>query len=98
MDSLFSRIDSCNTSDNKNDDFEFSYSTVESYNDNSPQRKKTQWGKLCDKFLIPDRNRGTLSFAEYHALDANNPAEKAKRNLHQRDCSSLTANGLLSLI
>ena len=80
MDSLFRKIDSSDASFQKNDDFEFSFSTVRSSSDNLPQRQKLPLVELYDTFKIPDQKRGTLSFDEYHALDPKNPAAKVKRD------------------
>lgn len=48
--------------------------------DNRPIARTLTFGELIQEFSTPDTARGTLTAAEYHALDGGIPAEKARRN------------------
>ena len=48
--------------------------------DNRPTARKLTFGDLIQEFSAPDTARGTLSSAQYHALDKADPVQKAQRN------------------
>jgi hypothetical protein len=45
-----------------------------------PTLRQVTLADLVDEFSVPETSRGRLSFAEYHALDKSDPAQKAIRD------------------
>src|SRR5947207_12424492 len=60
--------------------------------DNRPIARTLTFDDLIQEFSEPDTARGTLSAAEYHALDKSHPDQKAQRNL-QKDGQYFVACG-----
>ena len=52
-------------------------------NDNRPSPRTITFGDLIQEFSKPDAARGTLSAAEYHALDKGDPLQKAQRSVRR---------------
>src|SRR5450759_1992344 len=48
--------------------------------DNRPRSCTLTFGDLIQEFAAPDTSRGTLSAAEYHALDKSDSAQKKQRD------------------
>lgn len=52
---------------------------LNNHSDTSPREETLSVADLANRFSIPDTKRGTLSQAEYHALDISDPVQKKTR-------------------
>ena len=59
---------------------EFSYVVFENRYSTQPIARHSTWPEFYKRLLDPDRSRGTLRTAEYHALNASNSDEKERRS------------------
>nr|MBC8147935.1 hypothetical protein [Bacteroidota bacterium] len=64
----------------KNSGLKLFFSEIKDRFDRNPKAIQLTWSEFCARLQDPDRNRGDLSFDDYHCLNHNNKEEKEVRS------------------